>query len=147
MATRTETDVDVVAGDPAQRRLHRVGVGILEIVPDEVEDRGVRNLKDNLSDRVCALLVAIIAAAQAADIVTTYRALAGHGYVENNPLLRELIARSPVGAFTVKVLMIFAVVLLVLSRLRGQRTRVALVIAAAISLTAPLLNIALMMRS
>ena len=40
MATRTETDVDVVAGDPAQRRLHRVGVGILEIVPDAVEDRG-----------------------------------------------------------------------------------------------------------
>jgi hypothetical protein len=147
MATWTETDVDVVAGDPAQRRLHRVGVGILEIVPDTVEDRGVRNLKDNLGDRVCALLVAIIAVAQAADIVTTYRALAGHGYVENNPLLRELIARSPVGAFTVKVLMIFAVVLLVLSRLRGQRTRVALVIAAAISLTAPLLNIALLMRS
>jgi uncharacterized membrane protein len=147
MATWTETDVDVVAGDPAQRRLHRVGVGILEIVPDEVEDRGLRNLKDNLGDRVCALLVAIIAVAQAADIVTTYRALAGHGYVENNPLLRELIARSPVGAFAVKVLMIFAVVLLVLSRLRGQRTRVALVIAAAISLTAPLLNIALMMRS
>jgi len=147
MATRTETDVEVVARDPAQRRLHRVGVGILEIVPDEIEDRGLRNLRDNLSDRVCALLVAIIAAAQAADIVTTYRALAGHGYVENNPLLRELIARSPVGAFTVKVLMIFAVVLLVLSRLRGQRTKVALVLAAAISLTAPVLNIALMMRS
>ena len=147
MATRTDTDVEVVARDPAQRRLHRVGVGILEIVPDEVEDRGLRNLRDNLSDRVCALLVAIIAAAQAADIVTTYRALAGHGYVENNPLLRELIARSPVGAYTVKALMIFAVVLLVLSRLRGQRTKVALVLAAAISLSAPVLNIALMMRS
>jgi uncharacterized membrane protein len=147
MATRTETDVDVITGQPVQRRLHRVGVGILEIVPDEVEDRGLRNLKDNLGDRVCALLVAIIAVAQAADIVTTYRALAGHGYVENNPLLRELIARSPVAAYSVKVLMIFAVVLLVLSRLRGQRTQVALAVAAAISLSAPVLNIALMMRS
>ena len=145
--TGTDHDVDLVAREVAHRRLHRVGVGILEIVPEQVEDRGVRNLKDNLRDRICALLVAIVVAAQAADVITTVRALAGHGYVENNPLLRELIMRSPPAAYTVKVLAIAAVVLLVLSRLRGQRARVALAIAATISLAAPLLNIALLMRS
>jgi hypothetical protein len=140
------------AGTELEPRVRRVGVGIVEIVPDEAEDpslrtsedRSLRNIKDNLRNRVCALLVAIIAAAQVADIVTTYRALSGQWYVENNPLLRALIVRSPLAAYTVKLLTISGMVVLVLSRLRGRRARVALAVAAGISLSAPLLNLTLL---
>jgi hypothetical protein len=133
-------------GTELEPRVRRVGVGIVEIVPDEhVEDRSLRNIKDNLRNRVCALLVAIIVAAQVADVVTTYRALSGHWYVENNPVLRALIVRSPLAAYTVKLLTIGAMVVVVLSRLRGRRACIALAIAAGISLTAPLLNVALIL--
>ncbi|MGH7723629.1 MAG: DUF5658 family protein [Candidatus Dormibacteria bacterium] len=135
-------------------RVRRVGVGIVEIVPDEVEepsprthqDPSLATIRENMRNRVCALLVAIIAAAQVADVVTTYRALAGHWYVENNPLLRTLIVRSPLAAYSVKLLIIAATVVLVLSRLRGPRARAALTVAAAISLTAPLLNFNLLLH-
>lgn len=121
-------------------RVHRVGVGIVELVSDETEDSSLRTIRDNLSNRVCALLVAVIAAAQIADIVTTYRALSGNRYVEDNPLFRGLMVRSPLAAYAVKLLIITAMVLFVLSRMRGHYARVALAIAAGISLSAPLLN-------
>jgi hypothetical protein len=131
--------------EPRVRR--RVGVGLVEIVPEHVEDRSLRTLKDNLHNRVCALLVAIVVAAQVADVVTTYRALAGNLYIENNPVLRALIVRSPPAAYAVKMLIIFGMVLVVLSRLRGRRARIALAVAAAISLIAPLMNFALLVRA
>jgi Domain of unknown function (DUF5658) len=140
MATETNLEPRV---EPRQRR---VGVGILELVPDRREDPSVRTLKENLSNRVCALLVAIIAAAQFADVVTTFRALSAHSYVENNPLFRALIVRNPVAAYAVKLLAVMGMVLLVLSRLHGRRAQVALAVAAGLSLTAPLLNFLLLVR-
>lgn len=139
----TETDLERRAA--ASR--HRVGVGILELVEEPREDASLRAVKDNLRNRVCALLVAIIAAAQCADVVTTFHALAGQSYVENNPLFRILILHNPLAAYAVKLLVVFAVVLLVLSRLRGRRAQVALAIAAGLSITAPVLNFVLLVRS
>jgi hypothetical protein len=131
--------------EPRVRLRRRVGVGILELVPDEVEDRSVRTLRDNLANHVSALLVAIIVAAQVADVVTTFRALSGpSGYVESNPLLRVLMVRSPLAAYTVKMLLVTALVLVVLSRLRGRRAQAALAFAACLSLIAPLLNFLLL---
>jgi hypothetical protein len=140
MATQTELESLV-----ARRR--RVGVGILELVPEHEGDASLRALKDNLRDRVSALLVAIIAMAQVADVVTTFRALSGQEYVENNPLFRALIMRNPLSAYAVKMLAVSGMVLLVLSRLRGRRAQVALAVAAGLSLTAPLLNFLLLVRS
>lgn len=140
MATETELEPRV------ERRRHRVGVGLLELVPDVYEDPSVRALKDNLRNRICALLVAIIVAAQLADVVTTFRALSAHSYVENNPLFRALIVRNPLAAYAVKLLAVSAMVLLVLSRLHGRRAQVALAVAAGLSLSAPLLNFLLLVR-
>ncbi len=141
MATETEVEARAVAS----RR--RVGVGVLELVADSREDASLRTLKDNLHNRVCALLVAIIAAAQCADVVTTFRALSGQTYVENNPLFRLLITRNPLGAYAVKLLAVTGMILLVLSRLHGRRVQVALAIAAGLSITAPILNFVLLVRS
>ncbi len=138
----TDTELRQRADAPPRR----VGVGIVELVPERREDQGLRTLTDNLRNHVCALLVAIIAAAQCADVVTTFRALAGHAYVENNPLFRALIVRNPVSAYAVKLLAVTFMILLVLSRLRGRRAQVALAVAAGLSLTAPLLNFLLLLR-
>lgn len=140
MATETRFEPRV------DSRHRRVGVGIVELVPDRAQDPSVRTLVDNLHDRVCALLVAIIAAAQLADVITTFRALSAHSYVENNPLFRALIVRNPVAAYAVKLLAVGGMVLLVLSRLRGRRVQLALAVAAGLSLTAPLLNFLLLFR-
>ena len=141
------TDVARPAVAPAPtRRARRVGVGIVELVPDRREDPSLRAIRENLADRVSALLVAIIAAAQLADVVTTARALAGNLYVENNPLFRALIVRNPVSAYAVKLLVVGGMVLLVLSRLHGRRAQAALWVAAALSLTAPVLNFLLLVR-
>ncbi len=139
----TQTDLDT----PAVARRHRVGVGILELVPEPREDPSLRALKDNLHNRICALLVAIIGAAQFADVATTFRALSGQSYVENNPLFRALILRNPVGAYAVKLLAVSFMVLLVLSCLHGRRAQVALAVAAGLSITAPVLNFLLLLRS
>jgi hypothetical protein len=139
----TETDLERRVAAPRRR----VGVGILELVPETGEDASVRAVKDNLHNRVCALLVAIIAAAQCADVVTTFHALAGQAYVENNPLFRMLILRNPLAAYAVKLLTVAGMVLLVLSRLHGRRAQVALAIAAGLSVTAPVLNFVLLVRS
>jgi hypothetical protein len=132
--------------EPRVGRVRRVGVGIVEIVPDDTGDPSLQAIRDNLRNRVCALLVAIIAAAQIADVVTTYRALSGRLYVEDNPLFRALIVRSPLAAYAVKLLVIAAMVLFVLSRLHGKYARLALAIAAGISLSAPLLNFDLLLH-
>jgi hypothetical protein len=139
----------MAAGTDVEQRVatrRRVGVGIVELVPERANDPSVRTLKDNLADRVTVLLVAIVIAAQLADVVTTMRALAGRVGIEDNPLLRQLMLRSPAAAYAVKLLLVGAVLLLVVSRLRGRRAHVALAVAAAVSVIAPLLNLALLMR-
>lgn len=128
-------------------RTRRVGVGIVELVPERREDPSLRAIRANLSDRVCALLVAIVAAAQVADVVTTFHALGHSVYVEDNPLLRSLIDRSPLAAYTVKLLIVSAMVVLILSRLHGRRAKGALAFAAGLSLVAPVLNFLLIQHS
>jgi Domain of unknown function (DUF5658) len=135
------------AGTELKPRVRRVGVGIVELVPEAREDRSLRTLKDNLSNRLCAVLVMLIAAAQIADVATTYSALSSHAYIENNPVLRALIVRSPLAAYSVKLLVIFAIVLVALSRLHGRRAQFALALAAGLSLIAPLLNMNLLLGS
>ncbi len=139
MAAGTDLEQRVVTG-------HRVGVGTVELVPERAGDPSVRAVLDNLADRVSVLFVGIVIAAQVADVVTTMRALAARVGIEDNPLLRQLMLHSPAAAYAVKLLLVGAVLLLVLSRLRGRRAHVALGVAAALSLIAPLLNIALLMR-
>lgn len=137
MSAGTHTDQRV-------RSSQRVGVGILELVPDRVEDPSARTLKDNLADHVSAVLVAIVFTAQLADVITTFRALAAPAYIEDNPLLRQLILRSPLAAYSVKLLLVAAMMVFVLSRLQGRRAQLALAVAATLSLIAPVLNILLM---
>lgn len=132
--------------DVAPRVTRRTGVGILELVPDRRDDRSLRALRQNLANRVSLLLVTIILAAQVADVATTVRALASTSYVESNPLLRELMLRSPLAAYSVKLLVVAALVLVVLSRLGGRRAQVALTLAAGFSLLAPVLNFRLLMH-
>jgi len=47
---------DMGAGTELKPRVHRVGVGIVELVPEAREDRSLRTLKDNLSNRLCILI-------------------------------------------------------------------------------------------
>jgi hypothetical protein len=139
----------VGAGTDLEQRVvtrRRVGVGIVELVPEHAGDPRVRTLKDNLADRLTVLLMGIVIAAQVADVVTTMRALSGRVGIEDNPVLRQLMLRSPASAYAVKLLLVGAVLLMVLSRLRGRRVHVALAVAAAVSVVAPLLNLALLMR-
>ena len=61
-------------------------------------------------------------------------------------MFRALIVRNPVSAYAVKLLIVGAMVVLVLSRLHGRRAQIALAVAAGLSLTAPLLNFLLLVR-
>jgi Domain of unknown function (DUF5658) len=133
-------------GTGQERRVRRVGVGIVELVAEPPQDRSLETLKANLRNRVVVLLLVILAAAQVADIVTTSRALANPRYVENNPLFSVLLAHSPLAAYTVKLLMVGWLALLAVGYLRGRRVAAALCLAAALSLSAPLLNFALLIH-
>lgn len=129
-----------------RRRTRRVGVGIVELIPEPRVDHRLETLKANLHERSALLLVMILMAAQTADIVTTYSLLANNRYVEENPFFRVLIAHSPVAAYTVKLLLVLWLTLLAMSTLRGRRVVFALGLAAALSLSAPLLNFALLLH-
>lgn len=129
-----------------ERRVRRVGVGIVELVPEPPVDRSLETLRANLNSRPVLLVLSILLAAQAADIVTTARALAGSGYMERNPFFAVLLSRSPLAAYTVKVLMVAWLVLLALGYLRGRRVLAAMLLAAALSLSAPVLNLLLLLQ-
>lgn len=133
-------------GTELERRVRRVGVGTVELVPEPRVDRSLETLKANLHGRIPVLLVLIIVAAQTADVATTVRALSSHTYIEQNPVFSALLSRSPLAAYTVKLLTIAWLTLFALSNLRGRRIAVALSVAAILSLTAPLLNFALLLR-
>jgi hypothetical protein len=136
----------MVEAGPA-RRTRRVGVGIVEMVPEAPEDFARDNLLANLRNRSVLILLMILMAAQTADVVTTYAALGSRRYVEENPLFRVLIARSPVAAYSVKLLTVLWLALLSISYLRGRRAALALALAAMLSLSAPLMNFLLLLHS
>lgn len=133
-------------GSGQERRVRRVGVGIVELVPEPPLDSSLETLKANLRSRSVLLMLSILLAAQAADIATTARALAGSGYMEKNPFFAVLLSHSPLAAYTVKVLMVGWLVLLALGYLRGRRVLAALLMAAALSLSAPVLNVLLLLK-
>ena len=135
----------MVEAAPA-RRTRRVGVGIVEMVPEAPGDFARDNLLANLRNRTVLLLLMILLAAQTADVVTTYAALGSRHYVEENPLFRVLIARSPVAAYSVKLLTVIWLALLSISYLRGRRAAFALGLAAALSLSAPVMNFLLLLH-
>src|ERR1700680_4230627 len=135
-----ERGVTMGVGIRAEPRVQQVHVGIVELVAERRVDHSLETLKANLRDRVCVLLVMIVVAAQTADVLTTSRALANNSYVEENPLFRAMILHSPLAAYAVKLLVIGALTVLAMSQLRGRRAAVALGVAAAISVSAPVLN-------
>jgi Domain of unknown function (DUF5658) len=133
-------------GTGQERRVRRVGVGIVELVPEPRLDRSLETLKANLRSRPVLLMLTILLAAQAADIVTTARALAGNGYMEKNPFFAVLLSHSPLAAYTVKLLMVGWLALLAVGYLHGRRVLAALLLAAALSVSAPLLNLLLLLH-
>lgn len=136
----------VAIASALERRAHRVGVGIVELVAEPRTDRSLETLKANLQDRVVLLLLSILMAAQLADVLTTAQALTNRQYAEENPLFRVLLAHSPTAAYTVKLLTVVWLALLALGYLRGRRVAAALCLAVAVSLSAPLLNFALLLH-
>ncbi|HEY7926113.1 MAG TPA: DUF5658 family protein [Candidatus Dormibacteraeota bacterium] len=133
-------------GTGSERRVRRVGVGLVELVAEPRVDRSLETVKANLRDRVVLFLLTMLLAAQTADIVTTAQALASHRYVEENPLFRVLLTRSPLAAYTVKLLIVGWLALLAVGYLRGRRVATALLVAAALSLAAPVMNVALLLH-
>jgi len=117
-----------------QRQRVHYGVGRLEIVPEPVR---FARLRENLSS--CRNLVFAVLLAQAEDGLTTFVAFS-RGYVEDNPLQRPMTSASMGVAVGLKLIVMFAMMTLVLSRLPTRRARIALRVALAMSLVAPVLN-------
>lgn len=132
----------------------RVGTGIQDrvaVVSGPVagarhSSHAAETLRANLQDRVVLRLMMILLAAQSADILTTYHALSSSGYVEQNPLFRILLARSPLVGYTVKLVLALWMALLAMSYLRGKRVAAALGLAAVLSLVAPVMNAFLLLH-
>jgi uncharacterized membrane protein len=123
-----------------ERSSQRVGKGRVELVPEGDAARFDR-LRANLADRPLRALMIAVLVAQLADAVTTYMALQGGGFAEQNPLFQPLLAASPWLANVVKLAAISAVLLLALVRLPLHRARTAVLLAACLSLIAPVLNL------
>jgi uncharacterized membrane protein len=127
-----------------KRSSQRVGKGRVELVPEGGAAR-LDRLRANLADRRCRTLLIAVLVAQVADAVTTYIALHAGGYAEQNPFFQPLLAASPWLANVVKLAAISAVLLLVLVRLPVHRARTAVLLAACLSVIAPLLNLRAML--
>lgn len=130
--------------DSQAREVH---IGGVELVAERRANRSAQTLRINLQNRACLVLVSILVVAQTADVVTTSQALSSRRYVEENPLFQTLLTRSPLVAYSVKMLMVGWLTLFAMSYLRGRRLAAALGFAAALSLTAPLLNAVLLLHS
>jgi hypothetical protein len=126
--------------DVRRRSSQRVGTGRVELVPEGGAARFDR-LRRNLADRPCRALLIAVLVAQLADAVTTDIALHGGGFAEENPLFQPLLAASPWLANVVKLAAISAVVLPALVRLPLRRARTTVLLAACLSLIAPVLNL------
>jgi len=115
-----------------QRR--RTGIGILEVIPEPAR---FGRLRENLI--ACRTLLFALFVAQAEDGMTTYVAM-NQGDVEANPVLRLLTGSSPAVALALKLALVFAVVMIALTRLPQRRARGALIVALGLSLTGPVAN-------
>lgn len=103
----------------------------------------VANLRGNLRDEVSVMLVVALFVAQVADLWTTHVALASNGLQEKNPLFRPLIHSVPGLADAVKLAAVALMVTLAMAVLQRPRARGALLLAAALSLVAPISNLLL----
>ncbi|MHB8719159.1 MAG: DUF5658 family protein [Candidatus Dormibacteria bacterium] len=108
-------------------------------------ERGPRrgNLRDNVRDEVSIFLLAVLFVAQVADVWTTHLALARSDLQERNPLFAALIRSGPVLADLIKLGGVAAAVALAMLVLPRPRARGALLLAAAMSIVAPISNLLL----
>ena len=102
------------------------------------------NLRSNIHDEVVRFLVVALVVAQVADLWTTHVALAGSQLMERNPLFRVLFHSLPGLADSVKLAVVALLVLFAISSLPSPRSRHALLLAAAISIVAPISNFMLL---
>ena len=105
--------------------------------------RAVANLRGNLHDDVSLMLLITLFAAQVADLWTTHVALAQSGLQEKNPLFRALFSSVPGLADAVKLGAVSLAVMLAIAVLPRPRARGALLLAAGISIIAPISNLLL----
>lgn len=97
-------------------------------------------VRANIADRSVRLMAGTFLGAQLADIATTNIALQRAGLVENNPLFRTLFHVLPSYANLIKLVAAMGVIVFALSMLAPPRARAALIVAATLSLVAPVLN-------
>jgi len=121
-------------------RGQRIGVGRVELVPEQPALR-LGTVRANAADAACRVLFLAVLLAQAADTLTTTFALHQSGAYEINPAT-GVLAMRPALALAVKLGAVVAVCLIALVRLPVQRARVALTLAFALSIIAPVLNLA-----
>jgi hypothetical protein len=127
-------------------RLHAVYPARVELEVDPQPPRvsafrrHTGNLMDNLANRGSLSLFVGAMLCQVADTVTTAVALSGHALYEANGFMRAAVTQpATVGAL--KLLAIMLVCVLAMMRLPARHARLALTLAFAISLFAPLQNI------
>ena len=102
--------------------------------------RHTGNLMDNLANRGSLSLFVGTMLCQVADTVTTSVALSGHSLYEANGFMRAAVTQ-PAAVGALKLLAIMLVCVLAMMRLPARHARLALTLAFAISLFAPLQNI------
>jgi hypothetical protein len=105
---------------------------------------GRARLRANLRDDVVRLLLGTLLVAQLADLWTTHVALAGGALMERNPLFRSLFQSLPGVADAVKLGAVGLLALVALWALPLPRSRHALLLAAGISIVAPIANLMLL---
>lgn len=125
----------------------RTGRGAVEVEHDPVRVTRLRRLYAAV--RQSGWLLAGLLAAQLADVVTTKIALRSSAYVERNPLMSHIttngIASGALDA-ALKIGIVFALVVVAALRLTPKRTQVAVAVALLLSLIAPVINSAVLLR-
>src|SRR5487761_1646051 len=101
-------------------------------------------LRSTLRDEIAVFLLGALLLAQVADLVTTHIALSGHGLMERNPLFRPLFASLPGVADAVKLGAVFFIAALAMVALPLRQSRHALLLAAGLSIVAPIASLMLL---
>ncbi len=112
--------------------------------PAQSASAAASRLRANLRDEVVRFLMGVLLLAQVADLWTTHVALAGGTLMERNPLFRPLFQSLPGVADAVKLGAVGLLVLIALSALPLPRSRHALLLAAGLSIVAPIANFMLL---
>lgn len=124
--------VEVRAGVSASLR---TGRGRIDV---EAAPRRLERLRDCLADAACRQLALVVCIAQLCDAAITNVALR-RGFVEENRLMRELVFNPLLGG-AVKVAAVLCVCGLAAMRLPVRQARIALRVAAALSMLGPAID-------